>query len=61
MQTKYIILIAVFVVVIIGLAVGFGMRGQIYGGNVGVVEINQSYHTENQLPRWHCCRIARDL
>jgi protease-4 len=53
MQTKYIIFIAVIIVVIIGTVVGIGMRGQVYGGNVGIVEIRDviysSKNTVNDL------------
>ena len=40
MQTKYIIIIAVVVVVLLGIVFGISMRGQVYGGNVGVIEIS---------------------
>ena len=40
MQTKHMIIIAVIIVVAIGIIFGVSIRGQGYGGNVGVVEIN---------------------
>lgn len=41
MQTKYIIVIAVIIaVVIVGLMIGFGTRGFVPSGSVGVIEIN---------------------
>jgi protease-4 len=49
MQTKYIIIIAVVVVVVIGLVLGVGMRGQVYGGSVGVVEINDIIYTSKDI------------
>ena len=40
MQTKYIIITAVIIaVIIVGLMMGFGMRGHVPGGSIGVVEI----------------------
>ena len=40
MKTRHIILIAVIIVIALGVIFGVSMRGQVYGGNVGVVEIN---------------------
>jgi protease-4 len=40
MKTKHMIIIAVIIVVVLGIIFGISMRGQAYGGNVGVVEIN---------------------
>ncbi|MGD9379694.1 MAG: S49 family peptidase, partial [candidate division WOR-3 bacterium] len=40
MKTKHMILIAVTIVVVLGIIFGVSMRGQAFGGNVGVVEIN---------------------
>lgn len=45
MQTKYIIIIAVIIVVVLGVIFGVSMRLQPYGGNVGVVEINNIIYT----------------
>ena len=40
MKTKHIVIIAAIIVIVIGIIFGVSMRGQVYGGNVGVVEIN---------------------
>ena len=40
MQTKYIVVIAtVIAIIIVGVMIGMGIRGPIAGGNVGVIEI----------------------
>ncbi len=39
MKTVHIIIIAVVAAIIIGLAIGFGMRGYATAGNVGVIEL----------------------
>jgi protease-4 len=40
MKTKHIIIIAAVIVVVIGIIFGVSMRGQVYAGDIGVVEIN---------------------
>jgi protease-4 len=50
MQTKYIIIIAVAIAVImIGFMVGIGMRGPIAGGNIGVIEVNNIIYTPKYI------------
>ncbi|KPK63944.1 hypothetical protein AMJ83_04530 [candidate division WOR_3 bacterium SM23_42] len=50
MQSKHIIIIAVIIaVVIVGLTIGFGLRGQAPGGSVGVVEITNVIHSSKNI------------
>jgi protease-4 len=49
MQTKHIIIIAVIIVVLLGIVFGINMRGQFYGGNVGVVEINNIIYSSKNI------------
>lgn len=51
MQTKHMIIIAVIIVVAIGIIFGVSMRGQAYGGNVGVVEINNIIFSSKDIIR----------
>jgi len=49
MQTKYIITIAVITVIVIGLIAGIAMRGQVYGGSIGVVEIDNIIYSSKNI------------
>ena len=50
MQTKYIIIIAtVITVIMIGIVIGVGMRGPVAGGNIGVVEVNNIIYTSKYV------------
>jgi len=49
MQTKYIITIAVIIVIVIGLIAGIAMRGQVYGGSIGVVEIDNIIYSSKNI------------
>ena len=49
MQTRYIITIAVIIVVVIGLIAGIAMRGQVYGGSIGVVEIDNIIYSSKDI------------
>ncbi|MGB7056019.1 MAG: signal peptide peptidase SppA [bacterium] len=51
MQTKHMIIIAVIIVVAIGIIFGVSIRGQGYGGNVGVVEINNIIFSSKDIIR----------
>ena len=50
MKTKHIIMIGLIIaVVIVGLTIGFGVRGQVPGGSVGVIEITNIIYSSKTI------------